>query len=56
MHSNQVNVVNLIHSSFLGNHALYYRGAVVWNSIQPSTRNDDSVKAFKAGYCRSALG
>ncbi len=33
-----------------------YMGAVVWNSIQPSTRNADSVKAFKAGYCRSMLG
>ncbi len=33
-----------------------YRGVVVWNSIQPSTRNADSVKAFKAGYCRSVLG
>ncbi len=33
-----------------------YRGAVLWNSIQPSTRNADSVKAFKAGYCRSVLG
>ncbi len=33
-----------------------YRGAVVWNSIQPSTRNADSVKAFKAGYVRSVLG
>ncbi len=33
-----------------------YRGTVVWNSIQPSTRNADSVKAFKAGYYRSVLG
>ncbi len=33
-----------------------YRGAVVWNSIQPGTRNVDSIKAFKAGYCRSVLG
>ncbi len=33
-----------------------YRGAVVWNSIQPSTRNAESVKAVKAGYCRSVLG
>ncbi len=29
-----------------------YREAVVMNSIQPSTRNADSVKAFKGGYCR----
>ncbi len=33
-----------------------YSGAVVWNSIQPSTRNADSVKAFKSCYCRSVLG
>ncbi len=33
-----------------------YRGAVMWNSLQPSTRNADSVKPFKAGYCRSVLG
>ncbi len=33
-----------------------YSEAVVWNSIQPSTRNADSCKAFKAGYCRSVLG
>ncbi len=26
------------------------------NCIQPSTRNADSVKAFKAGYYRSVLG
>ncbi len=32
-----------------------YRGAIVWNRIQPSTRNADSVKAFKTGYCRSVL-
>ncbi len=32
------------------------RWAVVRNSLQPSTRNADSVKAFKAGYCRSVLG
>ncbi len=33
-----------------------YREAVVWNSIQPSTRNADCVKAFNAGYCTSVLG
>ncbi len=33
-----------------------YRGVVVWNSIQPSTRNANSVKAFTAGYYRSVLG
>ncbi len=33
-----------------------YMEAVVWNSINPRTRNANGAKAFKAGYCRSVLG